>query len=121
MTQRAAIEYKGGYMSSEFIEGMARRYFGNEVVDGLPRYVRGKRKGQLKGRLDWEKVTTGGWVKTGPYDHDGMRASGYVERRVGKVIKVDLSLPEWGKEPVRVATWDWERETERDTVKVKRH
>jgi hypothetical protein len=116
MTQRATIEHRDGYMSSEFIEGMARRYFGNEVVDGLPRYVRGKRKGQLKGRLEWQKVTEGGWVNV-----YGAAGNGYVERRIGKVIKVELNLPEWGAEPTPVATWDWELGKERDAVKVKRH
>lgn len=116
MTQRAAIKYRGGYMFSEFIEGMARRYLGNDVVDGLPRYVRGTRKGKLKGRLEWQKVEKGGWVRV-----YGEAGNGYVERRVNQVIKVELTLPEWGKEPVKVATWDWERETERDVVKVKRH
>ncbi len=119
MTVRADIDYRGGYMSSEFVEGMARRYFGDEIVDALPRYVRGKRKGHLKGRLEWQKVLKGGWVKTGAYDHDGMRASGYVERRVGKVIKVELNLPEWGAEPTPIAIWDWEHDVERDSVKVK--
>ena len=119
MTVRADIDYRDGYMSSEFIEGMARRYFGDDVVDALPRYVRGKRKGRLKGFLTWEKVVKGGWVKTGAYDHDGMRASGYVERRVGKVIKVELNLPEWGAEPTPIAIWDWEHDVERDSVKIK--
>ena len=121
MTVRADIDYRGGYMSSEFVEGMARRYFGDEIVGALPRYVRGKRKGQLKGFLQWQKVLKGGWVKTGPYDHDGMRASGYVERRVGKVINVDLSIPVWGSEETLIATWDWENGVERDSVKVKVH
>ena len=121
MTVRAEIDYRNGYMSSEFIQNMARRYFGDDVVDALPRYVKGKRKGQLKGFLRWQKVSRGGWVKTGPYDHDGMRASGYVERRVGKVINVDLSIPVWGSEETLIATWDWELGVERDSVKVKVH
>ena len=119
MTVRADIDYRDGYMSSEFIEGMARRYFGDEIVDALPRYVRGKRKGQLKGFLQWQKVSKGGWVKTGPYDSDGMRASGYVERRIGKVIYVDLSIRVWGSEDILIASWDWEHGVERDSVKVK--
>ena len=119
MTVRANIDYRNGYMSSEFIEGMARRYFGDSVVDALPRYVKGKRKGQLKGFLRWQKVSKGGWVKTGAYDHDGMQASGYVERRVGKVINVDLSIPVWGSEETLIATWDWENDVERDSVKIK--
>lgn len=119
MTVRANIDYRDGYMSSEFIEGMARRYFGDDVVDATPRYVKGKRKGQLKGFLRWQKVSKGGWVKTGPYDSDGMRASGYVERRIGKVIYVDLSIRVWGSEDILIASWDWEHGVERDSVKVK--
>jgi len=116
MTHRATIENRDGYLSSGFIERMARRYLGDGVVDDLPRYVRGTRKGQLKGRLEWQKVEKGGWVRV-----YGEAGNGYVERRVNQVIKVELTLPEWGKEPVKVATWDWERETERNAVKVKRH
>ena len=119
MTVRANIDYRDGYMASEFIEGMARRYFGDDVVDASPRYVKGKRKGQLKGFLRWQKVSKGGWVKTGPYDSDGMRASGYVERRIGKVIYVDLSIRVWGSEDILIASWDWEHGVERDSVKVK--
>jgi hypothetical protein len=118
MTVKANIDYRNGYMSSEFIEGMARRYFGDTVVDALPRYVKGKRKGQLKGFLRWQKVSRGGWVKTGPYDSDGMTASGYVERRVGMVINVDLSIRTWGSPETLIATWDWEQHLPRDSVKV---
>ena len=114
MTLRADIDYRGGYMSSEFIEGMARRYFGDDVVDALPRYVRGKRKGQLKGYLQWQKVTKGGWVSV-----YGAAGNGYVERRVGKVIRVELNIPEWGAEPKPIAIWEWGHDVERDSVKVK--
>lgn len=100
-------------MSSEFIEGMARRYFG-DVVDALPRYVRGKRKGQLKGRLEWQKVSTGGWVSV-----YGEAGNGYVERRVNQVIRVELNLPQWGAEATPISIWEWEHGVERDSVKVK--
>ena len=114
MTVRANIDYRNGYMSSEFIEGMARRYFGDDVVNALPRYVRGKRKGQLKGFLQWQKVVKGGWVSV-----YGAAGNGYVERRVNQVIRVELNLPEWGAEPTPIAIWDWEHSVERDSVKVK--
>ena len=114
MTVRADIDYRDGYMSSEFIEGMARRYFGDDVVEALPRYVRGKRKGQLKGRLEWQKVSKGGWVSV-----YGAAGNGYVERRVNQVIRVELNLPEWSAEPTAIAIWDWEHDVERDSVKIK--
>jgi len=95
------------YLSTDFGEEMARRYFGDEIVDEMPRYVRGKRKGQLKGQICWTKVTRGGWVKTGAYDGEAGHGCGYVERRVGKVIEVHLQIPVWGCAPEDVAIWKW--------------
>ena len=82
MTQYASIAERSAYLSSDFGEGFARRIFGDDVVDALPRYVRGERKGRLKGRIDWRKVEQGGWV----------RGHG-VENRVGKVIAASLVMP----------------------------
>lgn len=99
----AQIAQKSAWLSSPFGEEMARRYFGAQV-DTLPRYVRGKRKGLLKGQLEWRKVVSGGWVKEGP-SCDGY-SNGSVERRVNKVIEVRIVSAEWGKEPVTLLTWD---------------
>lgn len=40
---------------------MFRRFYGDEVVDAHPRITRGKRKGLLKGHIEWVTVTRGGW------------------------------------------------------------
>ena len=105
MGHKAKFEYRTAYLSGEFGESMARRYFGDEIVDSLPRYVRGKRKGLLKGQIKWSKVTNGGFVITGLNEGEG--PSGYVERRVGKVIEVRLQNCVWGQEPEDVAVWEW--------------
>ena len=96
-----------GWMSNDFIENFARRYFGDEVVDSLPRYVRGKRKGQIKGMLQWSKVAKQGWCRTGGRDNDGY-ATGFVELRLDKIVSVELVMPVWGKDPEVIATWHWD-------------
>ena len=101
----AEIEERYSWLSSEFGENMARKYFGDEAVDEMPRYVRGKRKGLLKGQIQWRKVERGGWVS---------RDVG-VERRGGKVIEAKLVLPVWGEEDDVFFSWDLE------SRKVKRH
>lgn len=106
MSHYAEFSENQAWLSGDFGESMARRYFGDEIVDSIPRYVRGKRKGKLKGQITWEKVTRGGWVRTGPYCEDG-GASGYVERRVGKIIEAVLSIPQWCDEPTFIAKWEW--------------
>jgi hypothetical protein len=58
----AQVEIHESWLSTEFGESYARRTFGNEIVDTLPRYVKGRRKGQLKGKIIWRKVVKGGWI-----------------------------------------------------------
>ena len=86
----AHIKTKTAWLWTEFGESYASRVF-PEVVAELPVYVKGKKKGKIKDhRIEWEKVEKGGWVKVGEYQN------GYVERRVGKVIKVSLIKSPWG-------------------------
>jgi hypothetical protein len=106
MTHYARFKTGQAYISSEFGETMARRYFGNEVVDAMPRYVRGNRKGQFKGQIVWTKVIQGGWVRTGAYAAD-YGPSGYPERRVNQTIEAVLSIPEWRSDATVVAEWKW--------------
>lgn len=103
----AEYYFRQGWMSNDFIENFARRYFGDEVVDSLPRYVRGKRKGQIKGMLQWSKVAKQGWCRTGGRDNDGY-ATGFVELRLDKIVSVELVMPVWGKDPEVIATWHWD-------------
>lgn len=85
MTNRAQIDYRTAHLSTDFGEEIARKWFGNESVDSLPRYTRGPRKGKIKGVVSWSKVTRGGWISTGRKTASG-DYSGYVERRVGHIF-----------------------------------
>lgn len=70
-------------LSTDFGLQLACKKFGftpEEIAEKMGRYVRGKRKGLLKGSISWYKVTRGGWVKTGPYDHDNQRACGFIAK-----------------------------------------
>lgn len=104
MTQYAKLTVKSAPLSGEFGEQMARRYFGDEAVEEMPRYVRGEKKGKLKGRIGWKKVVEGGWVRTGPSGDWGH--SGRVERRVNKVIAAVLYVPQWRERPEILEKWE---------------
>ncbi len=120
MTTRASFTVKNAWLSSDFGENYARKLFGDKVNE-LPHYVRGKRKGKLKGQILWTKCVAGGWVRTGPsYEND---PSGYVERRVNKTISAQLVMPVWREQPTLLSeitlcahtnTWavTYEREAE---------
>jgi hypothetical protein len=54
-----------------------------ELAKLVGRFKRGPRKGLLKGKISWLKITKGGWVKTGSYDFDEMKANGFVFRMIG--------------------------------------
>jgi len=115
---RAEYYWRQGWMSDDFIENLARRYLGDEVVDSLPCYVRGKRKGKLKGQLEWVKVAKQGWCRTGGRTDDGY-AAGFVEFRLDTIIKVELVMPVWGKNPEVIASWDWDLRYFRNRCDVK--
>lgn len=109
---RAEIIERKAFLFSSFGEEMARRYFGAELVESMPRYVKGKNKGKLKGYIVWHKVERGGW-------HHNF-GQGYAERRVGKVVLVELCNSEWGADTETVyAKWDWHRLDMNDREKAK--
>lgn len=99
----AVIEERLAWLSTEFGETLARKYFGDKVVDELPRYVRGKRKGQIKGQFNWLKVESGGWVRGVCSDVFGDIDGWGVERRKGKIIRAMLTMPNWGAPDQRIA------------------
>ena len=101
----ARFENNGAWLSSDFGQSIAARYFTPEQIESLGRYVRGKRKGLLKGRITWTKCVHGGWVRTGSYDHDFGQASGYVELRVGKIIEAVLETAPYIGESIIVAEY----------------
>ena len=65
----AKITQRYAYLSTEFGANYACKIFGlteSELEEKTGRYVRGKRKGQLKGKLVWLHCTSGGWLSK-PY------------------------------------------------------
>lgn len=99
----AVIEERSSWLSTEFGETLARKYFGDKVVDDMPRYVRGKRKGQIKGKMTWLKVESGGWVRTIYSDVFGDIDGWGVERRRGKIIRAMITIPQWGAPDEKIA------------------
>ena len=88
------------YLSEDFGRDLAMRKFSlsaEQLEQIVGRYSRGKRKGLLRGKIVWTKCVRGGWVKTGPYDQDAMRACGYVQP-VGKCKDFQL-VDSWTNEP----------------------
>jgi hypothetical protein len=103
MTQRAKLKTNVAPIASEFGENLARKWFGDDVVDEMPRYVRGDKKGQFKGWLKWTKVIEGGWQRTGPAtaecDYNGRVL--YPNQILNKWIEISI----WGGEPEIVAAY----------------
>lgn len=79
MTNYAVIETRSAFLSTDFGEELARKWFGDESVDSLPRYTRGPRKDKIKGAITWTKVLRGGWIR-----------GGGVENRVGHISERKL-------------------------------
>jgi len=80
---KAVLMHKNGYLSDDFIAKLACKRLNllpEELEKLVGRYSKGKRKGLLKGMLTWNKCLRGGWVKTGSYDDDMMRGTGYVAK-----------------------------------------
>lgn len=88
-TNYAQIEDRTAFLSTDFGEEIARKWFGDETVDALPRYTRGARKGKLKGVVVWSKVVRGGWVR-GDRETASGDATGYVENCVGRIFNRKL-------------------------------
>jgi hypothetical protein len=100
MTNYAQTEDRSAKICTSFGESLARQWFGDDVVDNLPTYVRGPNKGKPKGYLKWRKVVKGGWVHYqtyGPGDHDGEVL------RPNQILYKWIELPEWGSSPEIVA------------------
>ena len=92
----ADIKYRDAWLSTDFGRDYAMKIFNlaeSDLEKLVGRYTKGKRKGLLKGKIVWSHAVKGGWVKTGRYDCDMMRASGFVVRpnkRFGHQIIVPL-------------------------------
>lgn len=55
------IDMTGAPLSEDFGYNLAVKWFGQEAVDSLPEFVRGKNKGKKKGFIRWRKVTVAGY------------------------------------------------------------
>lgn len=98
----ASIVVASAFLFTEFGESFARAKFGDAKIDTLPRYVRGKHAGKLKGLVRWWRVERGGWVREQGYMGE---SAGHVENRVGKTIRAELCEAPWGAEPKPIAYW----------------
>lgn len=98
MTVRANYNIRESWLGKEFGESYARRLFGDDVVDALPKVSRGKNKGNFKASIRWIKIENGGWVPT--------ESGGFVENRKGAVVVAQLFNREWGSGEVTIYnTW----------------
>jgi len=93
----AQIETKKTYLSSDFGESYARKIFGDDLINQIPRITRGERIGKLKGYIIWDKVISGGmaskkYIRDGKYINESEK---YLETRKNSVIYVAIWLPEY--------------------------
>lgn len=93
----AQIETKKTYLSSDFGESYARKIFGDDLINQLPRITRGERNGKLKGYIIWDKVISGGttfkkYIRDGKYINESEK---YLETRKNSVVYVAIWLPEY--------------------------
>lgn len=65
MVQRAEMEYKTAFLNSDFGFEYTVRIFGEDIVNRMPKYIRGANKGQIKGAIGWLTVSKGGWRRDG--------------------------------------------------------
>lgn len=97
MTNYAEITTRSAWLWTDFGSSYASKIIPQNILDELPRYVRGAKKGQIKDhKLVWRKVECGGW------DTD----RGTVEKRVGKVILAQLVHSAWRRPEEVVADFE---------------
>lgn len=93
----AAKETKTSELGNDFAKSFVARQYGElaaaAIFAALPVYQRGKRKGQPKGWVVWTKCTKGGWVRSGPYDHDAGRGNGHVMQPGTHDVQIVFSNP----------------------------
>ena len=98
------------YLSTPFGLELAMKKTGmteDQLEELVGRYKKGKRKGLLKGKLCWMKVTGGGWVKTGRYDFESMSANGFVCKDIGLCFAFGIVLEVWGSKDEYKWGDDW--------------
>lgn len=81
MVTYAQFTRNQAWMNTDFGLQLACKRFNktpDEIAEIVGKTRSGKRKGQLRGQLVWDKCVKGGWVKEGYYDHDARQANGFV-------------------------------------------
>lgn len=94
MNHYAQFDIKTAPLYTDFGYKMAIKWFGEEQVAKLPKFVKGKHAGKPKGLYVWKKCTRGGWVSVSR-ETANSDAEGYVEKRVGWTIERQLCTMEW--------------------------
>jgi len=88
MANHAEIVTRDAWLWTDFGADYAARVIPADMLEKLPRYVRGEKAGKIKNHLiECDKVERGGWVSGGQR----------VENRVGSVIRARLIKKEWGQ------------------------
>ena len=80
MTVRCKLQEQDGYLGNPFICDLALKRLEltpEKLEEVVGRYSRGKRVGQLRGKLIWIKCIKGGWHRDGPSYFDS--PTGHVE------------------------------------------
>ena len=80
MGNPAEYKIRKSYLSDDFGYELAVKWFGQEVVDDLPKYTKGKHEGKPMGLVKWIKVEKGG------YDPMHYSTSGRLETRKGFIL-----------------------------------
>ena len=76
----AQTQRNQAYLNTRFGLELAHARLGlnNDIIEAfVGRYSRGKRKGQLRGAIAWEKVVRGGWSSKG-YGYGGVKYPGTI-------------------------------------------
>ena len=89
MGQAARYEVKKAYLAYDFGYDLAVKWFGQEAIDNLPKYEKGKHEGKPMGLIAWCKCVSGGCH---PYYY---QSSGRIETRKGWVIGKALYQTAW--------------------------
>jgi hypothetical protein len=95
MTRAAVFEVQNAFLWTDFGVEFALRHFTQEQIDQLPKFVRGSKKGKVKGMITWVKCIEGGFVYFSPCP--GAVPTRYVENRRGRTIAYALGTADYGQ------------------------
>jgi len=96
MSRAAVFEVRNAFLWTDFGIEFALRHFTQEQIDQLPKFVRGPKKGKVKGCITWVKCIEGGFVYSSPCFK--VVPERYVENRRGKTIAYVLCTDEYREE-----------------------